>query len=122
VDPSAQIRNVRFLRLGFGLNLELFEYDVPDQRQVPPRNSDFGGHHLALYVDDMNAAVAHLRAHGVEVMGAPLIRYSGPSAGQSWIYFRCKWGLQMELVSYRLGKGYERATERRLWDPRTPSG
>ena len=26
--------------------------------------------------------------------------------------------LQMELISYPRGKGYERETERRLWDPR----
>ena len=121
VDPSAVLRKVRFLRLGHGLNLELFEYAVAGQHRTPPRNSDIGGHHIALYVDDMQAAVAHLRAHGVEVMGEPMRRDAGPGGGQSWVYFRCPWGLQMELVSYPAGKGYERTTDRRLWDPRVPA-
>lgn len=120
VDPSARLRKVRFLRLGHGLNIELFEYEVAGQLRMAPRNSDVGGHHLALYVDDMAAAVAHLHAHGVEVMGEPLRREAGPNGGLSWVYFRTPWGLQMELVSYPEGRGYERMTARRLWDPRAP--
>ena len=33
-----------------------------DGQRPQPRNSDIGGHHLALYVDDLDAAVAYLRA------------------------------------------------------------
>jgi len=121
VHPRAQVEKLRFLRLGHGLNIELFEYSAPDQRREGPRNSDVGGHHLALYVDDFAAALAHLRAHGVEIMGEPVIRQAGPSAGQTWVYFRAPWGLQMELVSYPGGKAYERDTPRRLWDPRDPA-
>jgi catechol 2,3-dioxygenase-like lactoylglutathione lyase family enzyme len=121
VDRAARINRLRFLRLGAGLNIELFEYEAPDQRSVLPRNSDIGGHHLALYVDDMETALAHLRAHGVEILGEPLLRHTGPSAGQAWVYFRAPWGLQLELVSYPNGRGYERTTDRRLWDPRAPA-
>lgn len=120
VHPRARVEKLRFLRLGHGLNLELFEYSAPDQRTEPPRNSDVGGYHIALYVDDFEAALAHLRAHDVEIMGSPVIRHTGPSAGQTWVYFRTPWGLQMELLSYPAGKAYERATSRRLWDPRDP--
>lgn len=120
VHPRARIERLRFLRLGHGLNLELFEYSAPDQQRKLPANSDVGGHHLALYVDDFAAALAHLQAHGVEIMGAPVVRQSGPSAGQTWVYFRTPWGLQMELLSYPAGKAYERQTDRRLWDPRNP--
>jgi len=120
VHRDARMEKLRFFRLGTGLNLEVFEYTAPDQRQTPPLNSDAGGHHIALYVEDFDEALAYLRTHDVEVMGEPTHRVVGPSAGQTWVYFRAPWGLQLELVSYPGGKGYERETSRRLWDPRRP--
>jgi catechol 2,3-dioxygenase-like lactoylglutathione lyase family enzyme len=120
VSRTARVDRLRFLRLGTGLNLELFQYTAPDQVQVQPRNSDIGGMHVALYVDDFEAALAHLLNHGVRIMGEPTVRTTGPSAGQTWVYFLTPWGLQLELVSYPGGKDYERHTTRRLWDPRNP--
>jgi len=120
VHADARVERLRFLRLGMGLNIELFEYTAPDQRLDPPRNSDVGGHHLALYVEDFDAALRYLRNAGVEVMGEPTNRTVGPSAGQTWVYFQAPWGLQLELVSYPRGKAYERETPSRLWDPRHP--
>ncbi|GAW47968.1 MULTISPECIES: VOC family protein [unclassified Nocardioides] len=120
VASTARVERLRFLRLGAGLNIELFEYTAPEQRREPPLNSDVGGHHLALYVDDFQAALEYLRDAGVDVMGEPTYRTSGPSAGQTWIYFRTPWGLQMELVSYPDGKAYEKDYDSRLWDPRDP--
>lgn len=117
VHARTVMRRLKFLRCGNGANLELFEYDAPDADSRRPRNSDAGGHHLALYVDDMDAALAHLRAHGLRVLGSPTVRTEGPSAGQTWVYFLAPWGLQMELVSYPDGKGYEKTTTRRLWHP-----
>ena len=35
------------------------------------------------------------------------MRTSGPSAGQTWVYFLSPWGMQLELLSYPQGKGYE---------------
>ena len=119
VHPEASLRYC-FLRCGHGLNLEVFEYASPDQRTEPPRNSDVGGHHVAFYVDDIHAAVAHLRAHGVGVLGEPMHIDDGPARGAWWVYFLAPWGLQFELVSYPQGKGYERTAERRLWNPRYP--
>ena len=120
VHPRAVIRRVRHYRCGFNTNIELFEYEAPDQRREMPRNSDWGGHHIALYVDDFDAAMQHLRDHDVHLMpggGGPEIE-EGPEAGLRSCYFLTPWGMQMELISYPRGKGYERDTERRLWDPR----
>ena len=108
----------RFYRLGHGLNLEVFEYDTED-RGSHPGNHQGGGHHLALYVDAIAPAVAHLRAHGVGVDDPEHIA-DGPAAGSDWAYFKAPWGLQMELVSYPNGKGYERDAEVRLWHPAHP--
>jgi glyoxylase I family protein len=120
VHPRTVIREIRFYRLGNGSNIETFQYDAADGQAPEPRNSDIGGHHLALYVDDMDAAIAHLRAHGVEIMGEP-VASAGPALGQRWLYFRAPWGMQFELVSYPGGKAYEREAVRRLWHPARPA-
>ena len=120
VHPRTVIREIRFLRLGNGSNLELFEYDSADGQAPEPRNSDLGGHHLALYVDDMDAAIAHLQAHDVEIMGEP-VASAGAAAGQRWLYFRAPWGMQFELVSYPDGKAYEKDAATLLWHPARPA-
>ena len=121
IHPRAVMRRLKFLRCRNGSNFELFEYESPDQNRTQPRNSDVGGHHLAFYVDDMAAALEHLRRHGVRILGEPTVRESGPSGGQTWVYFLSPWGMQLELVSYPKGKAYERDTPRRLWHPARPA-
>ena len=120
VHPRTVIREIRFYRLGNGSNLEVFEYQAADGQAPQPKNSDIGGHHLAIYVDDMDAALDHLRSHDVEVMGAP-VSSQGASAGQRWVYFRAPWGMQFELVSFPEGKAYERDAETLLWHPAQPA-
>ena len=92
--------------------------NLHDQRRLTPeplRPREVG------LVDDVDTAVSYLRSQGVEVMGEPTVRTVGPSAGQTWVYFRAPWGLQFELVSYPGGKGYEKASAAKLWDPRNPA-
>lgn len=120
VHPQTEITEIRFYRLGNGSNLEVFHYAAADGQAPPPRNSDRGGHHLALYVDDMDAAIAHLRAHDVDIMGEP-VASAGASAGQRWLYFRSPWGTQFELVSFPEGKAYEAGASVKLWHPVHPS-
>jgi glyoxylase I family protein len=106
VHPRAEMNN-RFYRCGGETLLEVFEYDAPDQRTTQPRNSDIGGHHVAMYVDDLDAAVEHLKAAGVEVFAGPTAS-KGPADGNRWIYFLSPWGMQFELVSYPGGKAFDR--------------
>jgi catechol 2,3-dioxygenase-like lactoylglutathione lyase family enzyme len=107
VHPRAKIPENRFFRCGGQAIFEVFAYTAPDQRAVGPRNSDVGGHHVALYVDDLDAAVAHLRAEGVTVLGDPTAS-TGHHLGQRWVYFLAPWGMQFELVSYPDGKAVDR--------------
>jgi glyoxylase I family protein len=107
VPDGAVMRN-QWFRCGDRAILEVFEYRTVYRQSVPPRNSDVGGHHVALYVDDLDPAVAHLRRHGVDVMGAPTTS-TGPHEGQRWVYFRAPWGMQFELVSYPAGKAWFRS-------------
>lgn len=107
VDDRAVMRELRFYRLGGQAIFEVFQYEAEDQTTRPPRNSDIGGHHVALYVDDLDLAVSALKSHDIEVLGEPT-RSSGPSLGQRWVYFRAPWGMQFELVSYPGGKAFYR--------------
>lgn len=120
VHPRTVLEEIRFYRLGHGANLEVFRYASADGQAPQPRNSDIGGHHLALYVDDMDAAIAHLRAHDVDVMG-DAVASAGASEGQRWIYFRSPWGMQFELVSFPAGKAYEKDSDVLLWHPGRPA-
>jgi catechol 2,3-dioxygenase-like lactoylglutathione lyase family enzyme len=108
VHPRAVMQELRFFSCGGRAVLEVFQYAAPDQAKVGPRNSDIGGHHVALYVDDLDLAVSYLRAQGVEVLGEPTTS-QGPSKGQRWIYFLAPWGMQFELVSYPEGKAFFRS-------------
>jgi catechol 2,3-dioxygenase-like lactoylglutathione lyase family enzyme len=107
VHPRAEMVENRWFRLGDQAVLEVFHYSSPDQKDAMPRNSDIGGHHLALYVDDLDAAIAHLREHGVHVLDGPTAS-KGPAEGNRWIYFLSPWGMQFELVCYPDGKAWDR--------------
>jgi catechol 2,3-dioxygenase-like lactoylglutathione lyase family enzyme len=118
VHPRTEITKMQLMRCANGSNLELFQYKAPDQQQQGPKNSDIGGHHIAFYVDDIDAAVAYLKANGVRVLGAANPTQQGPSAGETWVYFQAPWGLYMEFVSYPNGKAYEKGLGRKLFSPR----
>jgi glyoxylase I family protein len=107
VDPRAVMRELRFFRCGGAAVFEVFQYEAPEQDQVQPHNSDIGGHHVALYVEDLDVAVEYLAARGVTILGTPTAS-RGPSEGQRWIYFLAPWGMQFELVSYPSGKAFDR--------------
>lgn len=78
--------------------LELLQFSAPDQRRDVPRTSDLGGHHVAFYVDDIVVAVAHLRRHGVRVLGEPM-PLPGPESGPGaqFVFALTPWGLALEL-------------------------
>jgi catechol 2,3-dioxygenase-like lactoylglutathione lyase family enzyme len=108
VKPRDVLEKIVMMEAG-NMLLEIFEYTASEaQKKVGPMNSDVGGHHVAFYVDDMSQAVAYLRAQGLSVLGEPTVMETGPTAGETWVYFLSPWGMQLELVSYPKGKGYER--------------
>jgi len=106
VDPRTVMRELHFFRLGGQAVFEVFQYEAPDQDPNVPKNSDIGGHHVALYVDDLDEAVAYLHERGVHVLGDPTASKSA-SEGQRWVYFLSPWGMQFELVSYPNGKAFD---------------
>jgi catechol 2,3-dioxygenase-like lactoylglutathione lyase family enzyme len=117
VHPRASAQ-IAMLRLGPVTNVELFEYESPDQERRIPRNSDHGGHHLAFYVEDVDAAAEYLRAQpGVTLLGEPQTIHEGPIAGDRWMYFTTPWGMGMEILNMPAGMPYERDTAARRYGP-----
>ena len=121
VDPRAVVEEITLMRCGFGSNIELFKYTAPDQKTVTARNSDIGGHHIAFYVDDIDAVAADLKAKGIRTLMGPLPVSDGPAAGQSIIYFFAPWGLQLEAISFPQCMAYEKDGGPILWSNTDPS-
>jgi catechol 2,3-dioxygenase-like lactoylglutathione lyase family enzyme len=120
VHPRAVITQITMMRCGFGSNIELFSYQSPDQQVNQPKNSDVGGYHIAFYVDDIRAADAYLREKKVWTHFGPVPIKEGPAAGQTILYFKAPWGLQLEAISYPDGMAYEKDSPVKLWDPKKP--
>jgi len=120
VDPKAVIEQIVLVRCGYGSNIEMFKYSSPEQKTYPIRNSDIGGFHIALYVDDVAAAKAYLEKKGIATRMGPLPIKEGPAAGQTILYFQAPWGLQLEAISYPKGMAYEKTSPVVLWDPKEP--
>ena len=118
VNPRAVIPQIKQLRIGHSANIELLEYKAPHQSHTYPKNSDFGGHHIAFYVRDIAKAVKYMESRGVEKLFGPFSVTSGPAAGQTINYFRTPFGLFIEFITYPHGEAYERAGLRPLWSPK----
>ncbi|MGL5550103.1 MAG: VOC family protein [Culicoidibacterales bacterium] len=117
VHKETVIPKAAVVKCGNGSNFEIFEFVAPDQNQEMPKNSDWGGRHIAFYVTDIHQAVDYLKAQNLTVLGEVTTMTEGPSAGESWVYFLTPWGMQLELVSYEHGKHYETQTELRAFRP-----
>lgn len=117
VHPRASC-DVAHLRLGPSQNVELFAWEAPDQATTAPKASDIGAAHVAIFVEDMDAAVEYLAAQpGVRLQGEIQTIEEGPSAGYRWLAFQSPWGLQLEIVTRPERLAYEAATDARFHGP-----
>jgi catechol 2,3-dioxygenase-like lactoylglutathione lyase family enzyme len=118
VDPRAVVEQIRMVRVGNGPGVELFQYTAPGQDHAFRLNSDWGAHHVAFYVRDIDKGVAYLQSKGAEKRLGPFPVTAGPAAGQTINYFRTPFGTDVELISYPHGMAYEATAAVPLWDPR----
>jgi catechol 2,3-dioxygenase-like lactoylglutathione lyase family enzyme len=118
VNPRAVVQQIRVLRGGNGPGIELFQYTSPDQDQSFRANSDWGGHHVALYVRHIDKGVDFLQSQAGTKLFGPVTLTDGPAAGQSINYFHNPFGTDVELISYPHGMAYESTAAIPLWDPR----
>jgi catechol 2,3-dioxygenase-like lactoylglutathione lyase family enzyme len=88
VDPDD---SCRFAFIGFGdRTFELLEWTGPDRNVEIAGNSDAGGRHLAVKVDDLDAAVALVKA-----WPGTTLRSQSP---RGFIYATLPFGLELQLM------------------------
>ncbi|RPK56757.1 Glyoxalase-like domain protein [Streptomyces sp. ADI96-15] len=114
VPPGTRQLAIRMLALPDGPGIELFAYHPPGRPPALP--SDLGWQHLALYVDDLDAALTRAVEAGARPLAPPL---PGPEAGPAnrFAYLRTPWGSTLELVTYPDPQPYEQETQQRRWRP-----
>ena len=82
-----------------GHRLEFIEYDnPPDRGKIVGRPCDAGFTHIALDVDDIDAAMVAARAHGYEAHGPIQTSAKGPNAGRRIVYATNQDGLSIEFI------------------------
>ncbi|MET9918378.1 VOC family protein [Streptomyces sp. NPDC059605] len=101
--------------------IELFEFQGP-RREPPVLPCDFGWQHLALYADDLDAAVRDCVAAGAVLLADPQ-PLPGPEAGERnrFAYLRTPWGSTLELLTYPDPQPWERTATRRRVRPSSVS-
>jgi catechol 2,3-dioxygenase-like lactoylglutathione lyase family enzyme len=116
--PSTMAQGaIRMLALPEGPGLELFEYLGPDQHS-PAVPSDLGWQHVALYVDDIDAALEKVElAGGVRNSDPRELRGVEAGEGNRFVYTRTPWGSTLELVSYPTPQPYLLTAPRAKWAP-----
>nr|WP_318383120.1 VOC family protein [uncultured Enterobacter sp.] len=116
--PGTQVKAVRMLKLHHGPGIELFEMHGADQHD-PPRASDYGLQHFAVYAKDIDAAIRRF----VQVGG---VMFTEPKAlsfptergeGNVFCYGRTPWGGIIEFISRPSPMPYEHNTPLRRWQP-----
>jgi len=101
VHPRTSVGGA-LLRLGPASNVELLEYDAPDEASEPPKTADPGASQLAFRVEDVEAATEYLREQqGVTVLDEPgEVPDDEPHAGMKSVFATTPWGLLLELVEH----------------------
>ena len=117
LPEGARIVRQRMMRIGNGPGLELFEIETPS-RQPAAALQDFGLNHMAVYCDDMDAAVERMRAAGGDLLSEVHgnSRHED-SPGNASVYARAPWGMLIELQSIPGGYYYDDASEATAWLP-----
>jgi catechol 2,3-dioxygenase-like lactoylglutathione lyase family enzyme len=77
-----------------GARLELIQYADAAGTPIAPARNAVGAAHVCVQVADIDAAVAELRARGLEFVSDPLYHVSGVR----WVYFDDPDGITVELL------------------------
>lgn len=89
---------IAFVR-GPGQVVELIEYKAPASRgRVQSRPCDAGFAHLALDVDDVDAAVKAAEGYGLKAINPPVAIDQGPNKGKKVVYLRDWDGVTLEFI------------------------
>jgi len=117
VHPRAQLETA-MLRCGPSTNIELLAWNSPDGASQLSEARGIGAAHLAIYVDDLARAAAHLGAQrGVQILGRPTIVTGELNEGTEFLHTRLPWGMCLELVRRPALMPYSVVTAARLYGP-----
>ena len=95
--PFSEIRIV-YLRIPNSGFVELLEYRGMERQSASARPCDFGGGHLCLYVDDIDALVSRMQKLGYASRSADAVDVvAGPNTGAKVIYLVDPDGYFIEL-------------------------
>jgi catechol 2,3-dioxygenase-like lactoylglutathione lyase family enzyme len=83
-----------------------------------PSNIDIGAGHIAVFVDDLNAAAASLEKHDAELLTGPVEGAGEAKKGEHIWYFKTPWGAFMEILTRPQHLPYEKETNYRLFNPK----
>lgn len=84
---------------GYGHRIELLEYSAPPDRGIMrPRSCDTGSVHIALYIVDMDAALARVAVAGWVPVAEPQTVQGGEREGMRLIYLRGPDGVTIEFM------------------------
>ncbi len=90
------------LKTPCGYKIELLEYLAPaDRKRANLRSCDVGSVHVALLVEDLNAALDRIAVLGWKTAGQPQILTKGPNAGRRVVYVRDPDGTTIEFMQVR---------------------
>jgi catechol 2,3-dioxygenase-like lactoylglutathione lyase family enzyme len=85
-----------------GHSIELIEYRAPAEKgRVDARPCDTGFAHIAFNVDDVDAALAAVKPHGVRALSDPVTIDQGPNKGRRVVYTRDPDGITIEFIEAR---------------------
>ncbi len=92
---------IAHLRVPGGHMVELIQYLGPDDRgSLRARPCDTGAAHIALGVDDIEAAVETAKNHGIELMNGVMELYDPGLEGVKACYLKDPDGIMIELIQW----------------------
>lgn len=117
LPQGAKVRHMRLIQIGQGASIEMFQFENTEQRS-PALAVDYGIQHIALYVDDMPAAIRHFESAGGILLSSPNpLPNEEKGEGHLFVYGRAPWGTLIELLSYPHGIDYPQTSENNRWTP-----
>ncbi len=117
IPAGAEVCVIRMYRMEHGPGIELF-YSAGCEQRPAVRCCDHGWQHVALYVDDLAAAIERAVKAGAELLAPPwdLTGVEG-GAGNRFCMIRAPFGSVIELITCPSPPPYEDTTELRRWKP-----
>ncbi|TRW27130.1 VOC family protein [Flavobacterium zepuense] len=112
----AKLHSCRMIKIGNGINIELFEIHVNGQRESV-KSSDLGLQHFAVYTDNILVSLEKFATAGGKVLSEPKPLLFPLETGETnlFCYGITPWGSCVEFITYPDGMPYEAQTKVRRW-------